>query len=217
MEASWYRQQPNRECVMESERLEILKMVESGQIDAGEAATLLSALSDSQPEDDAAEAPVEAPVEVLPPEPTPPEPMETRWARFWIWPMMAGGVILLLGALVLGLVSIAGGAWGWLLCGWPLMLLGLLILVLALWSRRATWMHLRISEEGKRKMAFSFPLPLGLAAWAVRLAQPFVPQLRETGVDEVILALRDSASSGEPLFIDVQDDKDGERVELYIG
>ena len=198
---------------MEEERLEILKMIELGQIDAQEAATLLSALSESQTVDEG----VEAPAEVLPPERKPPEPMETRWARFWIYPLMAGGAILLLGALVVGLVSITGGAWGWLLCGWPLLLSGLLILILALWSRRATWMHLRISEGGKRKMAFSFPVPLGLASWAIRIAQPFVPQLQDTGVDEVILAVRDSASRGEPLFIDVQDDEDGERVELYIG
>lgn len=202
---------------MEDERLEILKMVEAGQIDAREAATLLAALSEAEGADGAAEAPQEAPVEVLTPERTPPEPLETRWARFWIYPLMAGGAILLLGALVVGLVSLAGGAWGWLLCGWPLLLLGLLIFALALWSRRATWMHLRISEQGKRKMAFSFPVPLGLAAWAVRIARPFVPQLQHTGVDEVILAVRDSASRGEPLFIDVQDDEDGERVELYIG
>jgi hypothetical protein len=199
--------------MVEDERLEILKMVEMGQIDAQEAAMLLSALSEAQTVDDAAEAPVE----VLPPEREAPEPMETRWARFWIYPMMAGGAILLLGALVVGLVSLAGGGWGWLLCGWPLLLTGLLVLVLALWSRRATLMHLRITEEGKRKMAFSFPVPLGLAAWVVRIVQPFVPQLQDTGVDEVILAVRDSATRGEPLFIDVQNDEDGERVELYIG
>lgn len=198
---------------MENERLEILKMLEAGQIDAQEAASLLAALAESEATEDAAEAPAEG----LPPDREPPEPMETRWARFWIYPMMAGGAILLLGALIVGLVSLSGGAWGWLLCGWPLLLLGLLVLVLALWSRSATWMHLRISEQGRRKMAFSFPVPLGLAAWAIRIAQPFVPQLRDTGVDEVILAVRDSASRGEPLFIDVQDDEDGERVELYIG
>ncbi|MFN2220802.1 MAG: SHOCT-like domain-containing protein [Anaerolineae bacterium] len=198
---------------MENERLEILKMLEAGQIDAQEAASLLAALAESEAAEDAAESPAEG----LPSDREPPEPMETRWARFWIYPMMAGGAILLLGALIVGLVSLSGGAWGWLLCGWPLLLLGLLVLVLALWSRSATWMHLRISEQGRRKMAFSFPVPLGLAAWAIRIAQPFVPQLRDTGVDEVILAVRDSASRGEPLFIDVQDDEDGERVELYIG
>jgi hypothetical protein len=217
MVLSWHKRVPNRGGIVEEERLEILKMVEMGQIDAQEAATLLSALREAQTVDDAAGAPGEAPVEVLPPEREPPEPMETRWARFWIYPMMAGGAVLLLGALVVGLVSVAGGGWGWLLCGWPLLLIGLLILVLALWSRRATWMHLRITEEGRRKMAFSFPVPLGLAAWVVRIAQPFVPQLQDTGVDEVILAVRDSAARGEPLFIDVQNDEDGERVELYIG
>jgi len=198
---------------MTEERLEILKMVELGQIDAQEAAALLSALSEAETVDEGDKVPAE----VLPPEREAPEPMENRWARFWIYPMMAGGAILLLGALVVGLVSITGGAWGWLLCGWPLLLTGLLILALALWSRRATWMHLRISEGGRRKMAFSFPVPLGLAAWGIRIAQPFVPQLQDTGVDEVILAVRDSASRGEPLFIDVQNDEDGERVELYIG
>ena len=198
---------------MESERLEILKMVETGQIDAKDAALLLSALKESQPVEEDAETPVEAPSL----EREPPEPMGVRWTRFWIYPLMAGGTMLLLGALVVGVVSLTGGAWGWLLCGWPLLLLGLLVFGLALWSRSATWMHLRISEQGKRKMALSFPVPLGLAAWAVRIAQPFVPQLRDTGVDEVILAVRDSSSRGEPLFIDVQDDEDGERVELYFG
>ncbi len=198
---------------MEDEKLQILKMVQEGKLDAQEAAMLLAALSESQTGDDTDQTPVE----VLPPESRPPEPIETRWARFWIYPLMAGGVLLLIGALIVGLVSASDGAWGWLLCGWPLLLLGLLIFVLALWSRWATWMHLRISEQGKRKMALSFPLPLGLAAWVLRIARPFVPQLQQTGVDEVILAVRESASKGEPLFIDVQDDEDGERVELYIG
>ena len=199
---------------MENERLEILKMVESGQIDAGEAAMLLDALHEP-----AAEVPFEAAevVEAWPPDLSPSQGAENRWARFWIYPLLAGGVVLIAGMMIMGLVYTVGAAPGWLLCGWLPMLLSLLVLLLALWSRRSTWMHLRISEEGKRKMAFSFPLPLSLVAWAVRIAQPFVPQLQETGVDDLILALRDSSSSDEPIFIDVQDDQDGERVELYIG
>ena len=51
----------------------------------------------------------------------------------------------------------------------------------------------------------------------MRIAQPFIPQLEDTGVDDLIIALRDSASSGEPLFIDVQDDEEGERVQIYFG
>lgn len=190
------------------ERLEILKMVEAGQVDAAEAAVLLAALDEQQP----AAAP-EAPL----PTPSQAETSESRWARFWIYPMLTGGGVLIGGSLVMALIYATDAAQGWLVCGWLPMILGLLIVLLALWTRRATWMHLRISEGGKRKIAFSFPLPLTLAAWVMRLAQPFVPQLQETGVDDLIIALRESTSQGEPFFVDVQDDEDGERVELYIG
>jgi hypothetical protein len=197
---------------MEEERLQILKMVESGQIQAEEAVMLLAALERS-----GSNAGDSAPPDVLPQRHGPGQDGESRWARFWIYPMMAGAGVLILGAFLLAWLYASEAAKGWLVCGWLPVLLGVAVVLLALWTRRTTWMHLRISEEGKRKLAFSFPLPLGLAAWAVRIAQPFVPQLQQTGVDDLILALRASASRGEPIAIDVQDDERGERVEVYIG
>jgi hypothetical protein len=197
---------------MEEERLQILKMVESGQIQIEEAVILLAAI-----ETDEEGAPGSAAPDPLPPGPDPEQDRESRWARFWIYPMMAGGGVLILGALLLAWLYAGEVAKGWLVCGWLPLLLGLMVVGLALWTRRTTWMHLRISERGGRKMAFSFPLPLGLAAWVVRIAQPFIPQLHQTGVDDVILALRASATRGEPVWIDVQDDERGERVEVYIG
>jgi hypothetical protein len=193
---------------MEEERLQILKMVQEGRIGADEAAQLLAALDCPPPEA------VDAPLGVERERPARPQ---DHWARFWIYPMMVGGAVLILGLLVVTLAYTTGAAAFWLLCGWLPLILGLVVVLLALWSRRATWMHLRISEEGQRKMALSFPLPLTLAAWGLRVAQPFVPQLAETGADDVIIALRDTARQGEPLFIDVQDDEKGERVELYFG
>ena len=193
---------------MEEERLQILKMVQEGRIGADEAAQLLAALDSPSP------VAVDAPLGV---EREQPARAPDRWARFWIYPMMVGGAVLILGLLLVTLAYTTGAAAFWLLCGWLPLILGLVVVLLALWSRRATWMHLRISEEGQRKMALSFPLPLTLAAWGLRVAQPFVPQLAETGADDVIIALRDSARQGEPLFIDVQDDEKGERVELYFG
>jgi len=200
---------------MEEEQLRILEMVRAGEISTDEAATLLAALGEAGLQ----ESP---PAEVIVEEPTtapPPDIQANRWARFWIYPMMAGGGVLLVGALIMALVYARDAARGWLVCGWLPMILGLGVTLAALWSRNATWLHLRVSEGegGRNKVAFSFPLPLALAAWGIRIAQPFVPQLQDTGVDEVILALRESRKRNEPLFIDVQDEEDGERVQIYIG
>lgn len=193
---------------MAEERLEVLRMLEAGQIDAEEAATLLAAVDVVQQE---------TPRESATPPPELSEGPEQHWARFWIYPLMAGGIVLLLGALVMGLVYATDAARGWLVCGWLPMIMGVVVIVLAGWSRRAKWLHLRISEGEQRKIAFSFPLPLTLAAWALRIARPFVPQLEETGVDELIIALRDGTTGDEPFFIDVQDEEEGERVQVYIG
>jgi hypothetical protein len=193
---------------MEEERLQILRMLEAGQIDAGEATRLLAAVEPTEPEVDES---------VLPPPNVAASRVAEHWAHFWIYPLMAGAVVLIVGALIMGLVSITGAARGWLVCGWFPLILGIVVVGLAWWSRQARWLHLRISEAGRRKVAFSFPLPLGLAAWGLRIAQPFVPQLAKTGVDDLVIALRDSATPDEPLFIDVQEEEDGERVQLYIG
>jgi hypothetical protein len=193
---------------MGEERLEVLRMLEAGQIDAEEAVTLLAAVDVVQQE---------TLRESAAPPPEPSEGPEQHWARFWIYPLMAGGIVLLLGALVMGLVYATDAARGWLVCGWLPMILGVVVIVLAGWSRRAKWLHLRISEGEQQKIAFSFPLPLTLAAWVLRIARPFVPQLEETGVDELIIALRDGTTGDEPFFIDVQDEEEGERVQVYIG
>jgi hypothetical protein len=197
---------------MEEERLQILKMVEAGQIQADEAVTLLAAIEMSEEGAQASTSP-----EVLPPAPGLNRDRDSRWARFWIWPMMAGGGVLFLGAVLLAWLYTTDAARGWLVCGWLPALLGLAVVLLALWTRRTTWMHLRVSEGGQRKMAFSFPLPLGLARWVVRIAQPFVPQLSEIGADELILALSASASRDEPIWFEFQDEERGEEVEVTIG
>jgi hypothetical protein len=130
---------------------------------------------------------------------------------------MAGGAVLILGLTVMSLVYATDAATGWRVCGWLPMILGLVLMLLAWWSRRARWLHLRISKAGRREVAFSIPLPLTLVACGLHAAQFLVPQLKETGVDDLIIALRDSMTGDEPLFVDVQDEEEGERVQVYIG
>lgn len=208
---------------MGEEQLQILKMLEDGQIGAEEAAALLAALrpeaAEEPPQDESGEGEGPDRAEAVVGEAAPAPEWEgppARWSRFWIYPALVGGGLLILGAVVLGVCYAASARPGWRVCGWLPMILGLLVALLAWWSRNARWLHLRVKEKGERNIAFSFPLPLTLTAWVVRIIRPHVPQLKETGVDEMILALRDTKQD-EPFFLDVQDDEDGEHVQIYIG
>ena len=77
-------------------------------------------------------------------------------------------------------------------------------------------MHVRVT--GKENIVISLPLPLKLTAWVFKIAKPFVPQFKDTGVDEVIMSLGDTlGKDGQPIYVDVNDEEEGEHVQVYIG
>jgi hypothetical protein len=186
---------------VEQERIKILEMIQAGAITAEEGMALLQALDKP--------APAAAPISSEPP------PDLEHWRNAWLYVVYAGAGLLALGGGALYPVY-ASGWWvlGW--CGWPLMALGLLVVVLGAWSKSARWLHVRIS--GRERFAISMPLPLKLTAWGVQLAQRFAPEkLQQTGLDEVIASLNDSfQEGGKPFYVDVTED-DGEHVQVYMG
>jgi hypothetical protein len=105
------------------------------------------------------------------------------------------------------------GTW---VCGWIPLSVGLLTIVLAAWVRTARWIHLRVIGKGNR-ISIAFPLPLRLGATVLSIVRPFIPQLRKTAVDELILTLRESLADDQPLTIEVEDEEEGEHVQIYIG
>lgn len=202
-----------REDNMNEERKKILDMVGSGQISPEQGATLLDLVTETE-EGATAET-----------EPGPSRPVETAQAGtgraparpFWLYPLAAGLFLVTVG----GVVAISMhqqqrvNVWTWL-CGWIPLAVGLTVATLAAWARTAHWIHLRVRDHGKR-VTLSLPLPLGLAAAVVRVARPYVPRLQETGVDEAILALREGLKGNEDITIDVQDDDEGESVQILFG
>lgn len=198
---------------MSEERKKILEMVKSGQISPEQGATLLGLVSEPVEEDTTGEVRDQSP---------PIGATQTTAARelarpFWLYPLGVGLALVLVGMVVVTSMRQQGrvNAWTWL-CGWIPLFAGLAVATLAAWARSAHWIHLRVRDHGQR-VALSLPLPLGLAAVVVRVARPYVPRLRDTGVDEAILALREGLKGDEDIIIDVQDDDEGEHVQILFG
>ena len=124
---------------------------------------------------------------------------------------------MVVGGLLVAAVHAWGTATGWQVIGWALFILGLLVMAVGWWLRQARWLSVRVRQRDGPNISLAFPLPLALLAWGVRFAKPFAPQLRETAVDELILAMRDELKSGHPLIVDVDDEEDGEQVQVYFG
>jgi hypothetical protein len=211
----------------EAERMHILQMIEDGKITAADGLRLLNALSGAKAEGGGAEPRGEAPSASAPPpppqaEPSPPRPEMGKWRQWWLIPLWIGLGMTVFGGLLMDWAYSAGGFTFWFFCASLPFMLGVIVAALASASRTARWIHIRVntghaSQEWPRKISLSFPLPIRLTAWFLRVFGQFIPDLKKTGVDELIMALEDTTSPENPLFVDVHEGEGGERVQVYIG
>jgi hypothetical protein len=142
-----------------------------------------------------------------------------KWHDFWQIPFLIGVAITMIGGGLMNWAWQAGRFSFWFACAWFPFLFGVLVLALAWSSRTARWLHLRIHQKsGQRpaKIAISFPIPLRLTAWFLRTFGHRIPNLKYTGLDELLLAL-EKTSPDTPFYIEVNEGNDGEKVEVYIG
>lgn len=221
----------------ESERLQILEMIEKGVISASEGVRLLNSLQ-GDPEETAilklsyaTSSPAEsAPApQVLVEEPAPESkpssaPFEfeaetKKWRRWWWIPLTVGIVITVVSGLLMFLAYQRSGFGFWFACLWFPLLFGVIILSLGAASRAMRWLHVRIHQEpGARPqtIAISMPIPVRFVAWVLRIFKPHIPNMEKANLDEVILAL-DKISPDQPFYVKVDEDESGEKVEVYIG
>lgn len=222
----------------DAERMHILQMIEDGAITAEDGLRLLNAIAGNAPQLNAAnpaeagaaeanastagpksETSQEPPIIHTTPPSSPPPDFE-KWKRWWIIPLWVGVGITAVGALIMYWAYANTGLSFWLAC-WSLpFALGVVVIALAAASRTAKWLHVRVKtgrETGPRNIAISFPLPIHLTAWFLRTFGDNIPNLKNTGVDELILAMGDSATSDNPLYVEVNEGANGEHVQVYIG
>jgi len=200
-------------------RLQILQLIEDGKVSAAEGIRLLNALAGNA---SAEEAPPPTSEPAAPPEPKSPRPKFGEWRNWWLAPLAVGGGIALVSGLLMWFAwRVADAQFSvWLLLAACPFSFGLLLFLLALLSRNAKWIHIRVNNTsggGPRRVALSLPLPVRLAAWFLRLFSPFIPKLRDTGVDELILALDETTAPDNPFYVEVDKGRGGEKVQVYIG
>jgi len=225
----------------ESERLQILEMIESGVISAAEGVRLLNALQGRAGEGfaPALDASVEANAPKEPAQPAEPEVVEEapssgtksssapanfapgikKWRSWWWLPLSIGIGITVISGLLMFLAYQRSGFGFWFACLWFPLLFGVIVISLAAASRTARWLHVRVHQEPgewPQTIAISLPIPIRFTAWILRIFRPHIPNMDKTSLDEVILAL-EKTSPEQPFYVEVDEGENGEKVEVYIG
>jgi hypothetical protein len=209
----------------DTERMQILQMIEDGRISAAEGLRLLDALKPpealAQP---AAETPPAGGAKAGGKgQRAAPEPELDKWRRWWVAPMAVGTGIVFVSALLMYGAYQGGGFGFWFACATVPFAFGVLLMALAGFSQSARWIHIRVRRgerdtgDGPRNIAISFPLPIRFTAWGLRTFGHLIPKLNQTGVDELVMALAEHTSADSPFFVDVDNGEGGEKVQVYIG
>jgi hypothetical protein len=228
-------------------RMHILQMIEDGKISAEEGTRLLNAITgNNDPAATAAPAgettaetgptPFTATAEAALAAHTaggaqssaqqsdkatgPDDPQIKYWKNWWMVPMAVGLTVTIVGGLLMYWAVQSTGVGFWFVCSWLPLLIGVAIMAFAWASSKSRWVHIRVEQAaGKRprRIAISLPVPLKIVAWGLRTFGQNIPALKHTAVDEMLLALEDTATPDAPIFVDVTDGEKGERVQVYFG
>lgn len=163
----------------------------------------------------------ESEVEVMEPRSSPPDSEEmNKWKRWWVIPFWIGAGITVIGGALMYWAYRGSGFGFWFACAWFPFLLGVAVLALGWSSRTTPWLHVRVRQapgERPQNIAISFPIPIRLTAWGLKTFGHRIPHMEGTNLDEMVRALKDVSKEGTPLFIDVNEEEDGEHVQVFIG
>lgn len=202
------------------ERRKILQLVADGKISADEAAALMRTL------DETAEEEVEV-IEAGPTasgersDPSDFEEVRRRAMRWAMIPLWGGVLFTILSAWGMYSIQQNTGYTFWFFClGMPL-LFGVLLIVLGAGGIGSRWLYVNVdrtrARDWPKNITIALPLPLGLVSWFLKNFGSHIEGLKKTTVDEVIMAISLTKAVKEPLIVNVEDGKDGERVQVFIG
>lgn len=212
---------------LHDQRLNVLQRMERGELSMDEAARLLSRLDAGEMIEEEAVQAAETVAEPLPVpemtvvEPSRDQPEKKHHSRSELWLLpFALGLLLTVSSIswMLQGYTAAGLSWGFWLSFFPLGL-GVLMMWFGWEVRQARWFHLRVNQGAgsfPRVIALSFPIPTGLLRWAMRRFGNFQSMQQAQSVAMFMEDLDAAVAKDGPMHILVDDDKDGEHVEIWI-
>jgi hypothetical protein len=222
----------------EQEREQILRMIENGTISPEDGLKLMHTLdqnpvddevtagsknSESEPKSDATtrdeshEAQREKPSFETDPRI---DRVKTTVRALWQIPLWIGVFITILSAW--GMYTLVQTAKFniWFYCLSAPLLLGILVIVAAIGTRKARWIFVDVHQKPGEKPArifLGFPLPLRLAGWGFRTFGRYIPEMDSSKLNRIVQVIETGFTSEEPLVVNVDDGAEGERVQVYIG
>jgi hypothetical protein len=222
----------------DQEREQVLRMIENGKISPEEGLKLMQTLDQTPVEDEETAGKVEPTAEARPKvvviengadsqkerssfEKDPRiEQIKSTVRRLWQIPLWIGVLITLLSAW--GMYSLVQAARFnfWFFCLVIVLLLGVLVIVAAIGSRRARWIFVDVHQkpgEKPERIFLGFPLPMKLAAWGMRTFGHKIPDMDKAKVEGVAQVIETGFTGENPLVVNVDEGEDGERVRVYIG
>lgn len=197
-------------------KLEILRKVENGTLSVEEGADLIGIIESAEKSqgDGAKDAPVQAM-----------EPMEKHeasgcWKAAWSIFLLGGAVLTAFSAFwIYQGYRENGFGWGFWL-SWIPLVLGVLLMLFGWTLMESPWMHVRVrSEEGAKPavFVFSMPVPINLARWVMTTFRNLMPaEVQQKGILEILDQMETAINQGEPFVIQVDDNKDGNKVDIFI-
>jgi len=80
-------------------------------------------------------------------------------------------------------------------------------------SGKPRWFRVRVTDLGTGKRKVNVNIPMGLVNVGMRMGAKFAPEMGDVNIEEIMEMVKNGAQGK---IIDVEDDEDGERVEIYV-
>ncbi len=81
---------------------------------------------------------------------------------------------------------------------------------------RALWLRVRVTDQQTGKQKVMVNVPVSLVDVALKVGAKFAPELEDMDSDVVMEAIEAIKSGAHGKIVEVEDDDDGERVEVFV-